>query len=138
MSLIDHKHLYPVYIPFVQTVLTLFRGNYFLCRPLKKDRELMPLFQTYRDYGDAFSCPICRSTVTNHVNNYSIQNFIDIFKKAELHEINTQNLSSGSISEEDQSSGSGSRSSASTPTRIIESLNVRAIDIERYVLVNVC
>lgn len=62
-----------------------------------------------RDYSDSFSCPNCRRQVSNYIRHYSIQNIIEIFKRAEV-----------KLAEDTKN-----KSRSPTPTRVIESLNVR-------------
>lgn len=63
-----------------------------------------------RDYSDSFSCPNCRRQVSSYIRHYSIQNIIEIFKRAEV-----------KLAED------ANDSRPPTPTRVIESLNVRYV-----------
>ncbi|CAO3619666.1 unnamed protein product [Mucor hiemalis] len=89
-----------------------------LCQDVyDKPQALMPCLHTFcldcvnsipRDYNDCFACPNCRRQVSGFIRHYSIQNIIEIFKRAEV------NLS------EDMKNDSR----PSTPTKVIESLNI--------------
>jgi hypothetical protein len=70
---------------------------------------IKPFIDMYIREHDSFTCPVCRATINRFVSNYSLQNIIDIFKKAEEYD------------NEDQHE----RSTSSTPTTTIESLKVR-------------